>query len=204
VAVKLNLPNAESVKMSSNIKGPFEFLSRKTVYDNPWLRVCEDKVIRPGGGEGYFGVVHMKAGSTVLAISDDGDAYLVKEYKYAVERESLELMSGGLEDEETPLEAARRELKEELGLEAREWIDLGVVDPFTSLINSPNYLFLALGVEEGEPNRDETEVLEVLKVPFAEAVRMVMLSEIRHGASCVLILKAQTYLNGLPSKAGGL
>jgi ADP-ribose pyrophosphatase len=184
--------------MTGNMKGPFEFLSRKTVYDNPWLQVHEDNVIRPSGREGYFGVVHMKPGSTVLAISDNGDAYLVKEYKYAVERESVELMSGGLEDEETPLDAAKRELKEELGLEAREWIDLGVIDPFTSLINSQNYLFLALGVEEGEPDRDETEVLEVLKVPFAEAVNMVMQSQIRHGASCVLILKAQAYLNSLP------
>jgi len=181
--------------MTDHPKGPFEFLSRKTVYDNPWLSVHEDKVIRPDGRDGYFGVVHMKPGSTVLAISDDGYAYLVKEYKYAVERDSVELMSGGLEAEETPLEAAKRELKEELGLEAREWIDLGVIDPFTTLVNSPNYLFLALGVEEGEPNRDETEVLDVLKVPFTEAVGMVMRSEIRHGASCVLILKAQTYLN---------
>jgi 8-oxo-dGTP pyrophosphatase MutT (NUDIX family) len=190
--------------MRDNMKGPFEFLSREVVYSNPWLEVHEDKVIRPGGREGYFGVVHMKPGSTVLAISDNGDAYLVKEYKYAVERDSVELMSGGLEGQETPLEAARRELKEELGLEAREWVDLGVVDPFTTLINSPNYLFLALGVDEGEPDGDETEVLEVLKVPFAEAVSMVMRSEIRHGASCVLILKAQAYLNSLPSRMSGL
>lgn len=181
--------------MKDNMKGPFEFLERREVYSNPWLQVREDRVILPDGREGCFGVVQMKAGSTVLAISDDGYAYLVKEYKYAVERDSIELMSGGLEDEETPLEAARRELKEEVGLRAREWIDLGVVDPFTTLINSPNYLFLALGVEEGEPDRDDSEVLEVLKVPFLEAVEMVMRSQIRHAASCVLILKARNYLS---------
>lgn len=190
--------------MTDNMKGPFEFLSRRAVYSNPWLQVLEDRVVLPDGRDGYFGVVQMKPGSTVLAISDDGYAYLVKEYKYAVERDSLELMSGGLENEETPLEAARRELKEETGLEARQWIDLGVVDPFTTLINSPNYLFLALGVEEGEQACDGSEVLEVLKVPFREAVEMVMRSQIRHGASCVLILKAQAYLNNLPSKKSGL
>src|ERR1044072_6391843 len=108
--------------MTSNKKGPYEFLSRKSVYDNPWLELHEDRVIHPDGREGYFGVVQMKPGSTVLALSESGDAYLVREYKYAVERESLELMSGGLETEETPLEAAKRELKEEVGLEAREWI----------------------------------------------------------------------------------
>jgi ADP-ribose pyrophosphatase len=188
--------------MRSNMKGPYEFLSRTRVYDNPWLELHEDRVIHPDGREGYFGVVQMKPGSTVLALSDGGDAYLVREYKYAVERESLELMSGGLEAEETPLEAAKRELKEEVGLEAREWIELGVVDPFTTLINSPNYLFLALGVEEGEPDRDESEVLEIFKVPLSEVVQMVMRSEITHGASCVLILKAQTYLNNLHQTSG--
>jgi 8-oxo-dGTP pyrophosphatase MutT (NUDIX family) len=192
-----NLPDTEGVKMADNMKGPFDFLSRKSVYSNPWLQVFEDQVVRPGGKEGYFGLVHMKPGSTVLALTDNGEAYLVKEYKYAIERESVELMSGALEGNETPLEAARRELKEETGLEARDWIDLGVVDPFTTLINSPNYMFLALGVREGESNQDEGEVLEVFKVPFAEAVSMVMRSEIRHAASCVLILKAQTYLKDL-------
>jgi ADP-ribose pyrophosphatase len=186
--------------MMNKIKGPFEFLSRKTVYSNPWLEVYEDKVIRPGGREGYFGVVQMKAGSSVLAITDNNEAYLVKEYKYAIERESVELMSGALEENETPLDGARRELKEELGLEARDWIDLGVVDPFTTLISSPNYMFLALGITEGKRNPDEGEVLEVLKVPFAEVVDMVMRSEISHSASCVLILKAQQYLHSLPQK----
>jgi 8-oxo-dGTP pyrophosphatase MutT (NUDIX family) len=190
--------------MTSKMKGPYEFLSRREVYGNPWLELHEDRVMHPDGREGYFGVVRMQPGSTVLALSEGGDAYLVREYKYAVERESLELISGGLETEETPLEAAKRELKEETGLEAVEWIDLGVVDPFTTLINSPNYLFLALGVEEGEAARDGSEVLEVFKVPFSEVVQMVMRSEITHGASCVLILKAQTYLNSLPLKASGL
>lgn len=177
------------------MKNPFEFLSRKNVYSSPWLQVYEDRVVRPGGTEGAFGIVRMKPGSSVLALTERGEACLVREYKYAVERASLELVSGGMEEGESPLEAAKRELKEELGLEARDWIDLGVVDPFTTLIDSPNYMFLALDVQQGEATPEEAEVLEVLRVPFAEAVRMVMCSEITHAASCVLILKAQAYLN---------
>lgn len=182
--------------MQREMKGPYEVLSSRNVYENPWLSVREDQVIRPGGKQGYFGIIEMKAGATVLALTPENEVYLVSEYKYGIERDSIELMSGALERDETPLGAARRELKEELGLEADEWIDLGVVDPFTTAVRSPNYMFLAKGVHEGDQKPDEGEVLEILKTPFAEVIDMVMRSEITHSASCVLILKADRYLRG--------
>jgi ADP-ribose pyrophosphatase len=183
--------------MDQETKGPYQVLSTRKAYENPWLSVREDKVIRPGGKEGYFGIIEMKAGSSVLALTQMNEVYLVKEYKYGIERDSIELMSGALEENETPLKAAKRELKEELGLEADEWIDLGTVDPFTTAVRSPNYMFLAMGVKEGEHSRDEGEVLETIKTPLSNAVDMVMRSEITHSASCVLILKADRYLRGL-------
>jgi ADP-ribose pyrophosphatase len=180
--------------MDQETKGPYKVLSTRKAYENPWLSVREDRVIRPGGKEGYFGIIEMKAGSSVLALTRANEVYLVKEYKYGIERDSIELMSGALEENETPLEAAKRELKEELGLEADEWIDLGVVDPFTTAVRSPNYMFLAMGVHEGEHSRDEGEVLEIITTPLSNAIDMVMRSEITHSASCVLILKADRYL----------
>jgi 8-oxo-dGTP pyrophosphatase MutT (NUDIX family) len=180
--------------MEHKTKGPYQVLSSRNVYENPWVSVREDRVIRPGGKEGYFGIIELKAGSTVLALTPQSEVYLVQEYKYGIERNSIELMSGALEASETPLEAARRELKEELGLEAIEWIDLGMVNPFTTAVHAPNYMFLALGVREGESNPDEGEVLEIIKTPFSNAIDMVMRSEITHSASCVLILKADRYL----------
>ena len=183
--------------MAQETKGPYTILSTRRAYENPWLSVREDRVIRPGGKEGYFGVIEMKAGSSVLALTPQNEVYLVKEYKYGIERDSIELMSGALEADETPLEAARRELKEELGLEADEWVDLGVVDPFTTAVRSPNYMFLAMGVHEGERSPEEGEVLEILKTPFSVALDMVMRSEITHSASCVLILKAERYLQDM-------
>lgn len=190
--------------MSNKMKGPYQVLNSRSVYQNPWISVREDSVIRPGGKEGYFGVIEMKAGSSVLALTDQNAVYLVKEYKYGIERDSIELMSGALEESESPLEAAKRELKEELGLEAQQWIDLGVVDPFTTVVHSPNYMFLAIGVTEVEQHPDEGEVLEIVKVPFPEVVDMVMRSEITHAASCVLILKADRYLAWLASSHLGL
>lgn len=91
-------------------KGPFHLVSTREVYKNPWIRVREDKVIRQGGKDGIFAVIEMKAGSSVLALTADYHAYLVKEYKYGIARESIEIMSGALERLETPLDTAKREL----------------------------------------------------------------------------------------------
>ena len=176
-------------------KGPYEIQESREVYRNPYIRVREDRVVRPGGSPGVFGVVEMKAGSSVLALNTRGEAYLVREYKYAQERETLEVISGGIDEGESPLDAARRELEEETGLRAAEWIELGRLDPFTTVIHSPNYLFLALGAEENRaPSPDDGEVVRVVRVPFKEAVNLVMRSEITHGGSSVAILKAERYL----------
>jgi 8-oxo-dGTP pyrophosphatase MutT (NUDIX family) len=180
------------------MENPYRLVSTREVYRNPWIRVREDRVVRADGGDGLFGIVDMKPGSSVLAIDDAGLAHLVDEFKYGVQRVSREVISGGLEPGETPLETAKRELKEETGLEAREWIDLGVIDPFTSAIYSHNYLFLALGVTHGERSPDEGEHLEVVQRPFRQALEMVLAGEITHAASCVLILKADRILRERP------
>jgi ADP-ribose pyrophosphatase len=170
---------------------PFKLLASAIVYKNPWISVREDKVVRPGGKEGIFGVIEMVAGSSVLPIDHEGNVLLVKEYKYAVGRVTIEVISGGIDKNETPLGAAKRELMEEIGTEAKEWIELGSVDPFTTVVSSPNYLFLARGLDHFEPKPDEGETIERLTVPFEKALEMVKQGEITHAASCVLILRAQ-------------
>ena len=176
------------------MENPYRLVSTLEVYRNPWIRVREDRVLRADGGNGLFGVVEMKSGASVLAIDDEGFAYLVDEFKYGVQRVSTEAISGGIEPGETPLQTARRELKEEVGLEAREWLDLGVIDPFTTTLNCPNYLFLALGVTPGERSPDEGEELELRRRPFRAAMEMVWRGEITHAASCVLMFKADRLL----------
>ena len=175
-------------------KGPWEVTGTKTVYQNPWLRVREDKVIRPDKKKGIFGVVEMKPGVSVLPIDNNGNVYLTKEYHYAVERITIEAISGGINKRENKLAAARRELKEETGISAKEWIDLGYIDPFTTAIYSPNHMFFARDLSFSQANPEGTENIKVIKVPFKKAVLWVMDSKITHGATAALILKVNNYL----------
>lgn len=149
---------------------------------------------RPNGRSGIFGVVKMIPGVSVLPLDKEGFVYMTKEFHYAIEKEDVETASGGIDGNEEPIKAAKRELKEELGIEAEEWVDLGLVNPFTTVIKSPQKMFLARKLKFGKDNQEETENIELFKVKLEKAVQMVMDSTITHGPSCVLILKVNEYL----------
>jgi 8-oxo-dGTP pyrophosphatase MutT (NUDIX family) len=158
-------------------------------YCRETLEVCEDKVIDPRGHPANFSTVKMPPGVCVLPFDDDGFVYLTREYRYALGRESVEVVGGVVEDEELPLAAAKRELKEELGIEAVDFTYLGFVDPVTSVIRSPVHFFLAGGLRFGSKEPDSHEEIATVKLALEEAVRMVNRSEITHAESCVLLLK---------------
>lgn len=171
-------------------KGPWKIKETICKYKNPWVDVREHKVIRPDGKEGIYGVVDIIHGSQILPMDDQDNVYLTKEFRFAIGRESIEVPGGAIDEGENPLTAAKRELKEELGIEASEWVSLGNFDPFTSVVKCPAYLFVAKGLRFKSHNREGTELIETIKVPFSEAVKMVMEGKITHGATCFLILKA--------------
>lgn len=174
-----------------------QFIIKKSVqkYKNKWIEVVEDQVIRPDGKNGIFGVIKMIGGVSVLPLDEEGYVYMTEEFHYAIGIKDIETASGGLDGNEEPIETAKRELKEELGIEAREWIDLGLVNPFTTVIKSPQKIFLARKLAFGQDNQEDTEDIKLVKVKLEEAVKMVMDSVITHGPSCVLILKAKEYLD---------
>ncbi len=175
-------------------KGPWVVKGSVVRYKTPWMEVIEDSVIRPDGKLGTFSVVKLLPGISILPIDEQGNVYLVKEYKYALEKECIETVSGGIDEEEKPLEAAKRELLEELGIIAEEIIDFGVMHPFTNIVHAPAYLFLAKKLQFTSHKQEATEKIEMYKTTLTKAVTMVMESKIIHGPSCVLIMKAKEYL----------
>lgn len=182
--------------------GPWKIKNSQEKYKNSWIRVREDKVLTPAGKNSIFGVVEMVAGISVLPMDSNRFVYLTKEFHYAIEQYSVEVVSGAINKGENDLKAAKRELKEELGIEAKEWVNLGVVNPFTTVIKSPAAMFLARNMNFSESMPDDTERIDIIKVKFNKAVEMVMQSKITHGPSCVLILKAAEYLR--KKQKGGL
>jgi ADP-ribose pyrophosphatase len=169
--------------------GPWQVSKQNAIYQDPWIEVRMDNVVRPDGSPGTFSTVRIKPGVCVIPVDQQGICYLTKEFHYAVGRETIEGISGGIEQGETPEFAAARELQEEVGILADRWISLGTVDPMTSSLHSPTALFLACQLHFTETNMESTEQIERIAMPFAEAMRMVMDSEITHAPSCVAILK---------------
>jgi len=174
--------------------GPYRMEHSRTVYENPWIKVREDRVVHRDGVEATFGVVVMRPGVSVLPMEGNGDVHLVREFKYALGEETLEAVSGGLEPGEDAERAGLRELQEECGLTAAEWTDMGVLNPFTGIIHSPNHMFLARGLSRSRQVRTAEEHLEVVTMSFEDALYAVLRGEITHGASCALILKTKFLL----------
>jgi ADP-ribose pyrophosphatase len=178
----------------SRLHGPWTILQSREVYKDPWLEVRKDDVIRPDGAPGTHSVVYLKQGVSVLLMDDDEFVYLTDEFHYGVGRNTLEVVSGGIEAGEDPLEGARREALEELGISAADWIELGLFDPFTTMLNSPARLYLARKLTFGAANPEGTEQIRCVKVPFCDALEMVMDGRITHGPSAVAILKSHVWL----------
>lgn len=171
-------------------RGPWQVLQSHEVYRDSWLRLVKDDVVRPDGQRGTHTITTLKAGVSVLPLDDEGFVFLTEEFHYAVGRVGIEVISGGVEVGEDSMMAAARELREEVGLVASRWTPLGVTDPLTSQVVAPVTMFLAEGLSFVEACPDGTETIRRLRVPFAEAIEMVLHSQITHAPSCVLILKA--------------
>ncbi|MCT7952017.1 NUDIX hydrolase [Ancylothrix sp. C2] len=179
----------------SEKNGPWTIEETEKKYHNSFIDVQEDQVVQPDGKPGSYATVKMKAGVAVLPMDDEGNVYLVKQFRYALKRESVEVVCGAIDGDEPPLEAAKREVKEELGIEAAEWTDLGMFDMDTSIVNCPVFLFTATNLKFTSTEREGTETMKTVKMSLEEAVENVMESSITHGPSSILILKGNTAMN---------
>jgi len=175
--------------------GPWTIQETTQKYQNSFINVHEDQVLQPDGQPGMYATVKMKSCVAILPIDSDRIVYLTRQFRYALGKESIEVVCGAIEEDEPPFEAAQREVQEELGIKAKEWIDLGVFDLDTSIVHCPVYLFLTKHLSFTQTNQEGTETIERLRMPLEAAVQMVMDSKITHAPSCVLILKAGNALS---------
>lgn len=170
---------------------PWYTLGSRIVYQNPWLTLREDKVLRPDGQEGIYSVVEIPPSVGIVALDDHDSVALVRQWRYVHNKPSVEIPTGGSQAAETPLDAAKRELKEETGLTAGLWASLGTVDNSNGATTDVANLFLAHELNAGPIDRQGDEDIELQWVPLAEAVRAVMAGEITESVSVAALLKVE-------------
>lgn len=165
-------------------------LGSRIVYDNPWITVYEDHVVNPGGGENQYGHIHFKNKAVaIVPLDDEGNTWLVGQDRYTLGAYSWEVPMGGAASDEEPLDAAKRELKEETGLSAAKWTSIMHLHTSNSITDEEGFVFLAENLSEGEPEFEETEKLEIRKLSLEQALEMVNDGQITDAISVAAILK---------------
>lgn len=144
-------------------------LDSREVYRNPHVAVEAHRVQHPGGAEGEHALIVVPPSSAVV-VSDGGDLLFARQPRFAAQAEIVELVKGGAEPGESPLECAKRELREELGLEAVHWGELGRLYELPSLLGEPVQIFLAHGVEHVESDQDVSEAIDLVRIPEDVAI----------------------------------
>lgn len=144
-------------------------LGSREVYRNPHLAVEAHRVQHPGGAEGEHALIVVPP-STAVVVSDGGDLLFARQPRFAAQAEILELVKGGADPGESPIDCAKRELREELGVEAAHWEELGRLYELPSLLGEPVEIFLAHGIEHVETDQDSTEAIELVRIPGDVAI----------------------------------
>ncbi|MCH7411594.1 NUDIX hydrolase [Belliella sp. DSM 111904] len=172
------------------MKNPWKTLSVKTVFENPWIEVTHRDVIIPSGNPGTYGMVHFKNKALgIVPIDNEGNTWLVGQYRYTLDEYSWEIPMGGGILGEDDLYNAQRELKEETGLIAEKWTEIMKIHTSNSVTDESGIIFLAEGLTQGETEFEETEQLEIIKLPLKDAIDKVMNGEITDAISIAGLLK---------------
>lgn len=177
---------------------PWPVSSSRTVYDNPWIRVREDQVTRPDGAAGVYGVVSPHHPAVfVVAVTEQREVVMVEIGRHTTGR-VLEI-PGGSSDGQHPLIAAERELREETGLAAARWHELGVVQSLSGVAEAPGYVFLATDVRRSDDDdafeeQREEGISAVRLVPWRDLMQLVRDGRVTDAETLAALMQASLHL----------
>lgn len=171
-----------------------KMITSEEIYKGKIIRVTRDKVALENGHTTYREVVHHNGGAAIIAINEREEVALVRQYRYALGRELIELPAGKVEAGEDPAVTAVRELEEEVGCRADKWIPFGDILPTVGYCTEVIYLFIATELTATKQKLDADEFLSVFWIPLDEAVAMIYTGEIRDAKAVSGLLRAVQYL----------
>jgi len=191
------ITNLELWRYFHFMKNPWTTLSTEDIYENPWIKLEQHQVINPAGGNGIYGKIHFKNKAIgIVALDEEQNTWLVGQHRYPLNEWSWEIPEGGGPVGVDVLASAKRELKEETGLEADEWQLVQRTHLSNSVSDEEGFVFLAEKLTQGAHHRDETEAdMKVWKLPFSDAIRMVLDGKITDSLSVMGILRVARILN---------
>lgn len=178
-----------------DMRNPWKTVGSRRIYQNPWIGVREDHVIRADGKPGIYGVVEFQSYALgIVPVTDEGETILVGQWRYPLGLYSWEIPEGGGALTRPPQESAQRELAEETGITAATWTDLGLFHLSNSVTNEEGRVYLAQDLTFGEAEPEGDEVLIVQRLPLREACAMAMDGRITDGVSIIGLTRAMNYL----------
>lgn len=172
-------------------RNPWKTLATRPIYETPWFSVRRDDVVRPDGNPGTYSVVHSERLAVgVVPLWGDGTVTLVGQWRYPLGEYSWEIPEGGGDLERDPIEAARMELLEEAGIEARTWAYLGRCHTSNCWTDEVAHLFLAQDLVQGAAQPGGDEEIATRRVPLAEAVEMALDGRITDAITIAALFRA--------------
>lgn len=172
-------------------------LSSETVFRGRLLHVQLDNAKLPNGGESTREYVVHPGATAVVPLLDNGNVLLERQYRYPLKRVFIEVPAGKIDAGEDPLTTGQRELLEETGYTAREWIYLAAQHPCIGYSNEVIHLYLARGLQAGEHQRDADEALQLFEASLEDCIRMVQCGEITDAKTMVALMWTEKYLQGV-------
>ncbi len=177
-------------------KNPWTILDKKEIYDNPWIKLTHHNVLTPSNTNGIYATVHFKhLAIGIIPLTENMETYLVGQYRFPLEQYSWEIPMGGGNLESNVLDSAKRELQEEVGLLANSWKEILKIHTSNSVCDETGFVYVAKNLALTNSAPDETEELTIKKLPFEDAVSMVMNGEITDSLSIAGILKLKLMLD---------
>jgi ADP-ribose pyrophosphatase len=163
-----------------------KILSQKSIFTSRYFEVEEVEIER-NGRTFVKEFCKRRPAVFVLAINEKDEVYLVSQYREVLQKTTVELVAGTCEEGSSPLANAQRELSEEAGVTAKDWKALETIE-LSANVNQQVHLFLATNLQEGKSHPDDDEEIEVVKLPFEEALQKVLKGEITLAPSVTGIL----------------